>query len=159
VLETLEWLARETNVWLEVTTLLIPGENDSEAEIEQLVAWFAEHLGPDVPLHFTAFHPDFKLLDRPATPKHTLTRARALAKAAGLHHVYTGNVRDAVGQTTYCASCETAVIERETYRVTRFALDSRAACQACGAVLTGHFEPRAGNFGTRRIPVHLSSTL
>jgi pyruvate formate lyase activating enzyme len=159
VLETLEWLARETQVWLEVTTLLIPGKNDSDAEIEQLVAWFAEHLGPEVPLHFTAFHPDFKLLDRPTTPKHSLTRARELAKAAGLHHVYTGNVRDTVGQTTYCAQCSSAVIERETYRVTRFALDSNGACHACAANLAGHFEPQPGSFGTRRIPVHLSNTL
>jgi len=159
VLETLEWLARETNVWLEVTTLLIPGKNDSDAEIEQLVAWFAEHLGPEVPLHFSAFHPDFKLLDRPQTPKSTLTRARELAKAAGLHHVYTGNVRDTSGQTTYCAGCKNPLIERETYRVTRFALDPEGVCSTCGTKLPGQFEAKAGNFGTRRIPIHLSQAV
>jgi len=157
VLETLEWLKRESRVWLEVTTLLIPGKNDSDAEIERLVAWFAEHLGPDVPLHFTAFHPDFKLLDAPHTPKSTLVRARELAKAAGLHHVYTGNVRDVAGQTTYCAGCNAPLIEREIYRVTRFELDAHGACTVCGTQLPGHFEASAGQFGTRRIPLHLST--
>jgi pyruvate formate lyase activating enzyme len=159
VLETLRWLARETNVWLEVTTLLIPGKNDSDAELEQLVRWFAENVGQNVPLHFTAFHPDFKLLDRPHTPKSTLIRAREHAKAAGLFHVYTGNVRDVASQTTYCSRCNATLIERETYRITRFALDEHACCCACGLQLSGHFEPRPGNFGTRRIPVHLSSSL
>jgi pyruvate formate lyase activating enzyme len=157
VLETLEWLVRETQVWLEVTTLLIPGKNDSDAEIERLVSWFAEHLGPQVPLHFTAFHPDFKLLDAPHTPKATLTRARTLAKQAGLHYVYTGNVRDVVGQTTYCSGCNAALIERDIYRVTRFALDARGTCTVCGTQLPGRFESSAGNFGTRRIPLHLST--
>jgi pyruvate formate lyase activating enzyme len=159
VLETLEWLKRESRTWLEVTTLLIPGKNDSDAEIERLVAWFAEHLGPDVPLHFTAFHPDFKLLDAPQTPKATLVRARELAKAAGLHHVYTGNVRDVAGQTTYCAGCRAPLIEREVYRVTRFEVDANGACAVCGTRLPGHFEASAGQFGTHRIPLHLSTAL
>jgi pyruvate formate lyase activating enzyme len=159
VLETLVWLARETSVWLEVTTLLIPGKNDGDAELERLAGWFVENLGPDVPLHFTAFHPDFKLLDLPGTPKPTLTRAREHAKRAGIHHVYTGNVRDRAGQTTLCAGCGAKLIERETYSVTRFALDEAGACSACGTSLPGRFEPSAGSFGTRRVPVHLSSSI
>lgn len=156
VLETLVWLARETKVWLEVTTLLIPGKNDSDEELERLVTWFAEHLGADVPLHFTAFHPDFKLVDIVPTPKNTLVRAREHAMAAGLRYVYTGNVRDIAGQTTYCAGCRTPVIVRETYSVTRFTLDDEGCCRGCGRQLPGHFDPRPGSFGTRRIPVHLS---
>jgi pyruvate formate lyase activating enzyme len=112
-----------------------------------------------VPLHFTAFHPDFKLLDAPQTPKATLVRARELAKAAGLHHVYTGNVRDVAGQTTYCAGCRAPLIEREVYRVTRFEVDANGACAVCGTRLPGHFEASAGQFGTHRIPLHLSTAL
>jgi pyruvate formate lyase activating enzyme len=156
VLDTLSWLARETHVWLEVTTLLIPGKNDSDEELGRLAEWFAEHLGPDVPLHFTAFHPDFKLLDVPGTPKSTLVRARDRARAAGLRYVYTGNVRDAAGHTTYCPHCEAALISRDAYTVTRFVLRD-AACPHCGARIPGHFDAKAGNFGTRRIPVQLTS--
>lgn len=155
VLDTLRWLAREKRVWLEVTTLLIPGKNDSDAELARLSEWFAECLGPDVPLHFTAFHPDFKLLDLAHTPKATLQRARERAQAAGLRYVYTGNVRDNAGQTTYCSGCSAPVILRETYSVTRFTLRD-AVCPHCGTRIPGHFDANAGNFGTRRIPVRLS---
>jgi len=158
VLETLRWLKHESNVWLEITTLLIPGKNDSDAELAQLCEWLVEHVGLDTPLHFTAFHPDFKLLELAPTPKTTLVRARERARAAGLQHVYTGNVRDPAGQVTHCARCAAPLIEREAYSVTKFALDSASACSACGARLAGHFEPRAGRFGTRRIPVHVSTS-
>jgi pyruvate formate lyase activating enzyme len=155
VLDTLEWLRRETKVWLEVTTLLIPGHNDSEGEVEKLCAWIVEHLGPDVPLHFTAFHPAFKMLDVPRTPAATLRRARKQGKAAGLHHVYTGNVRDPEGQSTYCAACGQRVIGRDGYEITSYGLDAEGRCAACGARLAGHFAAEAGHWGARRVPVWL----
>src|SRR5262249_15431916 len=117
VLETLEYLRNETRVWFEITTLLIPGENDSAEELDRLTQWVAEKLGRDVPLHFTAFHPDWKMLDRPPTPPTTLTRARRIALANGLHYVYTGNVHDPSGGSTYCPQCGTCVIERDWYQL------------------------------------------
>ena len=155
VLETLEYVAKETKTWLEVTTLLIPGKNDSDDELEKLCEWFAGHLGPTVPLHFTAFHPDFKLTDVERTPSSTLRRARAHAKAAGLKHVYTGNVRDLEGSTTYCAGCGEKLIVRDGYDITDFELLD-GACKRCGEKLAGHFDAQAGHFGERRIPVRLS---
>jgi pyruvate formate lyase activating enzyme len=154
VLDTLVWLKREAKTWFEVTTLLIPGLNDSDAELEQLAAWFAAELGPEVPLHFTAFHPDFKMTDLAATPPATLRRARAIAKAAGLKHVYTGNVHDAEGQSTYCASCGAVVIERDWYRLGTWNLRG-GACGACGAKLAGHIGERPGAWGPRRLPVRV----
>ena len=158
VLDTLRWIKHESRVWLEVTTLLIPGHNDSEAEVGQLCAWFAEHLGPDTPLHFTAYHPDYKL-DAPATPASTLLRARAQARAAGLRHVYLGNLPLAGGQDTLCPGCGATVIARSTYRILDFRLDTRdghGACHACGAPLAGHFESRPGHFGPRRVPLTIA---
>jgi pyruvate formate lyase activating enzyme len=155
ILDTLVWLKRETNVWLEVTTLLIPGENDSEDEVARLSGWFVEHLGPETPLHFTAFHPDFKMTDVPPTPASTLVRARRQALAAGLKHVYTGNVRDASGQSTYCAGCGALVIEREGYWLGRYALDEKGCCKACKRPLAGRFDAVPGRWGERRMPVHL----
>ncbi len=143
VLETLEYVHNETDVWLEVTTLLIPGHNDSDAELEQMTRWFAEHLGPDVPLHFTAFHPDFKMLDVPATPRATLTRARRIAQQNGLRYVYTGNVRDVEGGTTYCAGCGEAVIVRDWYEMRRYALTDDGCCATCGYRVPGRFQPRS----------------
>jgi pyruvate formate lyase activating enzyme len=154
VLDTLAWLKRETKVWLEVTTLLIPGHNDSEAEVDKLSAWFMEQLGPETPLHFTAYHPDFKL-DAPATPPATLSRARKQALAAGLKHVYTGNVQDTAGQSTYCAACSATLIERDWYRIGGWRLrDGR--CPDCGHALAGKFDPRPGDWGARRVrlPLH-----
>jgi pyruvate formate lyase activating enzyme len=156
VLETLRWLKRETGVWLEVTTLLIPGENDSEREIDELAGWFVENLGPETPLHFSAFHPDFKLVDHPNTPPATLARARSQAIAAGLKHVYTGNTHDVAGQSTYCASCGTRVIERDWYVLGEWKLDPDGACTSCGAALAGHFEPRPGAWGARRRPLRIA---
>ncbi|HEX4351615.1 MAG TPA: AmmeMemoRadiSam system radical SAM enzyme [Polyangiales bacterium] len=156
VLDTLIWLKRETDVWLEVTTLLIPGQNDSDAEISRLSEWFVEQLGPDTPLHFSAFHPDFKLRDLPPTPPQTVLRARELAKAAGIRHVYTGNIRDVAGQASYCAGCGAVCIARDGYRVGRFDLDAVAACKRCGARLPGHFERTPGQFGSRRIPLTIA---
>ncbi len=150
VLDTLRWLKRETDVWLEVTNLVIPGHNDSEAEVEQLCAWFMENLGPDVPLHFTAFHPDFKMLDVPPTPAATLTRARRQALKAGLHHVYTGNVYDVVGQITRCVSCGQHLIKRTGYNINQWNVAEQGRCRFCGSPLAGHFADKAGSWGSRR---------
>jgi pyruvate formate lyase activating enzyme len=142
VLDTLEWLAGEGKTWVEVTNLLIPGKNDDPEETRALARWVAEHMGADVPLHLTAFHPDFRMRDVPPTPPATLRRARDIALAEGLHHVYTGNVHDAAGQTTYCPSCGAAVIERDWHAVRRIRMKG-AACAACGTRIAGRFE-RAG---------------
>jgi pyruvate formate lyase activating enzyme len=152
VLETLVYLKRETTVWLEVTTLLIPGHNDDPAEIEALSAWFIEHLGPDVPLHFTAFHPDYKMMDVAPTPRATLTRAREIALAHGLRYVYTGNLRDEAGQSTYCHGCGARLIGRDGYEITAWAVGDRG-CADCGTPVPGVFEPRPGSWGQRRMPL------
>ena len=160
VLDTLVYLRRETDVWLEVTTLLIPGENDSSAEIGSLSEWMMENLGPDVPLHFTAFHPDWKMRDRGPTSPSALTRARGIAREAGLRYVYTGNVRDLEGGRTDCHACGALLIQRDGYQITAWGLDaddSSAAvvCRRCGAPCPGIFEPRPGDWGPRRQPVRL----
>jgi pyruvate formate lyase activating enzyme len=155
VLDTLRWLRAETAVWFEVTTLLIPGHNDSESEIATLSDWFLKSLGPDVPLHFTAFHPDFKMLDVPATPPETLIRARKRALAAGLHHVYVGNVYDTENASTYCGSCQQLLIERNWYELGAWNLDRQGRCKSCGATLAGHFNATPGSWGRRRLPVSI----
>ena len=154
VLETLKWIRHKSDTWLEVTTLLIPGHNDSDHELSRLAAWFAANLGPDVPLHFTAFHPDFKMTDLPATPPETLRRARAIARAAGLRYVYVGNVHDEDGQTTFCARCARPLIGRDWYALTHFALKD-GACAHCGHPLPGRFgaAPVALRSGFRRLRV------
>jgi len=157
VLETLEWLVKEAGVWTEITTLLIPGQNDSEAEVAALSEWIAAHLGPDVPLHFSAFHPAFKLLDVPPTPPATLSRARRQAMGAGLRYVYTGNVHDLAGDTTLCPRCGAAVIERDWYELLAWRLDARGCCAGCGASIPGRFDAAPGRFGRHRVPVHLGS--
>jgi pyruvate formate lyase activating enzyme len=154
VKETLRWLARESKVWLEVTTLLIPGMNDSEAEITKLCAWFADALGPGVPLHFTAFHPDFKLTEVPATPPETLTRARRIAMEHGLRFVYTGNVHDPEGGTTYCSGCGKAVLVRDWYEILACALRD-GACDACGTAIPGVWDGAPGTWGSRRARVRI----
>ena len=153
VLDTLEYLVHETSVWVEVTTLIVPGHNDSDAELHRMTEWFADRLGPDVPLHFSAFHPDFRMLDTPATPKSTLVRARDIALSKGLHHVYTGNVHDAAGDTTFCPGCHIAVIERDWYEIERYGLDDAGHCRQCGTRIAGVFDGPAGTWGRRRQPV------
>ena len=155
VLETLRYIKHETNVWLEITTLLIPGMNDSEVELEALTQWVAEQLGPDVPLHFTAFHPDYKLRDRSHTPSATLKKARSIAQKNGLRYAYTGNVHDPVGGSTYCHNCERLLIGRDWYVLSTWALNHEGGCSHCGARLSGEFEARPGSWGARRIPVRL----
>jgi pyruvate formate lyase activating enzyme len=155
VLETLEYLRRETQVWFEITTLLIPGENDSEEEVHAMAAWIAKKLGPDVPVHFTAFHPDWKMLDRPSTPPPTLTRARRIAHEHGLRHVYTGNVHDPAGGTTLCHACGAVLIARDWYEMKTWHLTDDGCCRACGARCAGVFDGPPGTWGARRQPVRL----
>ena len=153
VLETLEYLKHETNVWFEITTLLIPGENDLTAEIEAESGWVMDRLGPDVPLHFTAFHPDWKMRDVPPTPPETLKRARKIAMNAGIHYVYTGNVHDPAGQATYCYACGAVLIGRDWYDMTAWNLSAGGRCGNCGARCYGVFESQAGRWGRRRKPL------
>jgi len=155
VLDTLKYLRRETDVWFEVTTLLIPGENDSEAEIDLASDWFAANLGPDVPWHFTAFHPDYKMLDKPRTPPPTLTRARAIARSKGLRYVYTGNVHDRTGSSTWCPDCGGLLIERDWYSLGAWHLNGNC-CALCGCEIAGCFDEKPGNWGARRVPVRMS---
>lgn len=155
VKETLVYLAQETRTWFEVTTLLIPGHNDSDREIAAQCEWMVEHLGPAVPLHFSAFHPDHRMMDVPRTPLSTLVRARQLAREAGLVHVYTGNVHHEEGDTTSCSGCGAILIVRDWYRVLRYELDPLGRCRNCGQALPGRFQRAAGDFGRRRLRVHL----
>ena len=155
VKDSLRYLVRETRVWTEITTLLIPGANDGDDEIDALSRWVAEELGLEVPLHFTAFHPDYKLTDRPPTPPRTLTRARDIALGNGLKHVYTGNVRDREGGSTFCAGCGALLIEREGYDLGDWRLDTNGRCASCGHPLAGLLEPRPGSWGSRRRPVRI----
>jgi len=155
VLDTLEYLHRETKVWLEVTSLLIPGENDDERQLHWAADWFAEHLGPDVPWHFTAFHPDFKMLDKLPTPPATLEKARAIALSKGMRYVYTGNVHNRVGSSTWCPLCQHLVIERDWYELGAWNLKT-GCCRYCGSVIPGRFEERPGTWDARRMVVRLS---
>ncbi|RMG32976.1 MAG: AmmeMemoRadiSam system radical SAM enzyme [Planctomycetota bacterium] len=157
VLDTLKYLKHETDVWFEITTLLIPGENDSDEEIDAMTRWVVENLGPDVPHHFTAFHPDFRMLDKPPTPPETLKRARRIAMQNGLRYVYTGNVYDPEGQTTYCHVCGQVLIGRVNYDITAWNLSPDGCCTRCGTRCAGVFEPQPGNWGSRRLPVRLSA--
>ena len=159
VLDTLRYLKDETGVWFEITDLLIPGENDSEAEIDAMSGWIYEHLGADVPLHFTAFHPEWKMTDKPRTPLSSLKMARETALKNGLHHVYTGNVHDYAGASTYCPRCGETLLGRDWYLLSDWGLDVRdgqAVCHACGAAISGVFEGRPGEWGARRQPVHVA---
>ncbi len=138
VLETLEFVARETDAWLEVTTLLIPGVNDSDREIAEQSAWMVEHLGEQTPLHLTAFHPDYKMREASPTPASVLHRAREVAISSGLRNVYTGNIRDPRGSSTYCSHCDALLIERRGYSVTASGV-SKWRCVDCGAKVPGVF--------------------
>ena len=156
VLDTLVYLKRETNVWIELTTLLIPGENDSDEELDGMTKWVVEELGPDVPMHFTAFHPDWKMLDHPPTPPQTLSRARAIALRNGVHYAYTGNVHDAQGGSTYCPNCGTRVIQRDWYELGEWNLDAKGCCAKCHTRIAGVFDERPGTWGARRVPVRMA---
>jgi pyruvate formate lyase activating enzyme len=155
VLDTLKYLKHQTKVWFEITTLLIPGHNDSDEEIDAMTRWGVANLGTDVPWHFTAFHPDWKMLDVPPTPPSTLTRARQIAMRNGVRYAYTGNVHDEHGQSTYCHHCGTRLIGRDWYEITAWQLDEHGRCRKCGTPCAGVFEARAGDWGSRRQPVRL----
>jgi pyruvate formate lyase activating enzyme len=155
VLDTLKYLRHETSVWFEITTLLIPTLNDSDEELYQLSKWVAAELGPDVPLHFTAFHPDYKLNDLPGTPPSTLARARDIALGEGLRYVYTGNVHDTQGGTTFCSGCKTAMIVRDWHRILLYRVSPDGRCLDCGTALPGRFEKFEKAFGSRRIPIRI----
>ena len=156
VLETLQYLKHETGVWVEITTLLIPGENDSEQELEALTQWVVEHLGPDVPLHFSAFHPDWKMRDKPHTPTRTLLLARQIALKNGAHYAYVGNVHDKAADSTYCHHCGELLIGRDWYELSEWNLDAHGACRHCGVVCAGIFEASPGTWGARRQPVSMA---
>ncbi|HEY4594799.1 MAG TPA: AmmeMemoRadiSam system radical SAM enzyme [Thermoanaerobaculia bacterium] len=155
VLDTLKYLKHETDVWLEITTLLIPGENDSDAELDRMTQWVAAELGVDVPVHFTAFHPDYKMLDKPRTPASTLTRARRIALANGLRYAYTGNVHDEDGGSTACHVCGERLIGRDWFELTAWNLTPDGACASCGTPCAGRFQAAPGTWGSRRLPVRL----
>ncbi len=157
VLDTIRYVARETPVWLELTTLLIPGHNDSDAEIGALAEWVAKEAGPEVPLHFSAFHPSHHMMDVPRTPAATLRRARRIALDAGLLHVYTGNVHDPAGEITRCAGCGEALIRRDWYRLLDYRLTPSGCCPTCGRRLAGVFGSAPGTFGAQRVPARLAS--
>jgi pyruvate formate lyase activating enzyme len=156
VLDTLEYLVHDTDVWVEITNLLIPGKNDSATELDEMTRWIVEHLGRDVPLHFSAFHPDFKMLDVAPTPPSTLTRAREIALANGVRHAYTGNVHDPDGGSTRCASCGEVVIERDWYVLGAYRLTDDGRCRSCDAPLAGRFDGPAEHWGAQRVPVRLA---
>ncbi|OHC71481.1 MAG: AmmeMemoRadiSam system radical SAM enzyme [Rhodocyclales bacterium RIFCSPLOWO2_02_FULL_63_24] len=155
VLDILAMIHHETDCWLELTTLLIPGKNDAEDELKALSAWVAKELGADVPLHFTAFHPDWKLDTIPPTPLTTLANARRIALDAGLHYVYTGNVHDKAGDSTYCPGCGKAVVVRDWYRILDYRIDAGGHCGHCGAAIAGRYGEFGQAFGPQRIPVRL----
>jgi len=155
VLETIEWAVKDCGVWVELTTLVVPGHNDSDAELARMATWVTEHLGADVPWHFSAFHPDWKMRDVPPTPPATLGRARQIAMDHGVHFAYTGNVHDAAGDTTYCTGCGAPVVERDWYEILSYSLDAHGACASCGTRLAGVFATSPGDWGRRRQPVTL----
>lgn len=155
VLETLEYLKHETDVWFELTTLLIPGENDNEQEIEAMSQWVVEHLGPDVPMHFSVFHPDWKMLDKPMTPEQSVRRARQIALANGVHYAYVGNMHDPQADSTRCHHCGALLIGRDWYQLSEWRLDANGCCPDCGSLCSGVFEPRPGDWGPKRVRVNM----
>lgn len=156
VLDTIEYIHNETDVWMELTTLIIPGYNDSEKELNEMTRWVVEKVGPNVPMHFTAFHPDYKMMDVPSTPIASLKRAREIAMKNGVRYAYTGNVHDNEGESTYCHSCGTRLIERDWYVLSEWNLDAKGCCTKCGTPCAGVFESGHGHWGSKRQPVRLS---
>jgi len=155
VLDTLVYLRQETDVWVELTTLLIPGQNDSDEELNRMCEWVRRELGPETPLHFSAFHPDYKMQNIPSTPVATLTRARRIALDQGLRYAYTGNVHDKSGASTYCHHCGQILIGRDWYVLSDWNLDEHGCCSKCGTRCAGYFATQAGDWGAKRLPVRL----
>jgi len=154
ILETLKWLKHESDVWFEITNLIIPSLNDSPDELRQMCDWILESVGPDVPVHFSAFHPDFRMIDKPRTPAETLFRAHEIAGQCGLNYAYVGNIDHAARQTTWCPKCRAKVIERRVYEVTHWALKD-SCCTTCGTRIPGHFDDQPGHWGSRRQPIRI----
>jgi pyruvate formate lyase activating enzyme len=157
VLDTLRYLKHETEVWFEITTLLIPGENDDPEELRAMAVWLMRELGPDVPWHFSAFHPDFKMLGKPRTPTGTLLMARDIAMAAGMRYVYVGNVHHEAADSTWCTGCGAKLIGRDWYVLKEWQLGPGGLCSSCGEQLAGVFEDQSGTWGARRQPVQMAS--
>ena len=155
VLDTLVYLKKETDVWFEITNLVIPSVNDSEKEFHEMSEWIAQNLGPDVPLHFTAFHPDYRMLDKPNTPFATLRKARDIALSKGLRYIYTGNVHDSTGSSTCCPDCRKLLIERDWFELGEYNLKNKNECRFCGAKIAGHFDEKPGHWGAKRVPVRM----
>ncbi len=154
VLDTLRYLKHETDVWFELTNLVIPGANDSQDEIKRMCDWIVKTLGPDVPIHFSAFHPDFRMMDRPATPHQTLLDAYLIAKSHGINHVYVGNVHDPKHASTYCPGCGEMLIERDWYEIRKVELVGDS-CKACQGKLAGRFQSSVGTWGRKRLPIDM----
>jgi pyruvate formate lyase activating enzyme len=155
VLDTLKYIKHETDCWLETTTLIIPGENDSEKELTEMCEWVVENLGPDMPMHFSAFHPDFKMMDVPSTPPSTLTMARDIAMKAGVRYAYVGNVHNRDADSTWCHQCGELLIERDWYELGKWNLNAEGCCKSCGTKVAGVFESKPGNWGAKRLPVRM----
>ncbi len=155
VLETLQYIKHETSVWLELTTLIIPGENDSETELEAMTQWVVEHLGPDVPMHFSAFHPDWKMQDKPATPLDSLLQARNIAIKNGVHYAYVGNVHDKAADSTYCHHCGELLIGRDWYQLSEWNLNADGTCTNCATPCSGYFDESPGQWGARRCAIKI----
>jgi pyruvate formate lyase activating enzyme len=156
VLETLKYLKHQTDVWFELTTLIIPGKNDSKAEIHEMTNWVVNELGTDVPMHFTAFHPDFKMTDIGPTPADTLMRARDIAMRGGVEYVYVGNVTDKNSNSTWCPNCRHLLIERRSYQLGAWGITPEGTCEKCAHPIPGVFEAKSGNWGAQRMPVRMS---
>jgi pyruvate formate lyase activating enzyme len=156
VLDTIAYVYHETDTWLELTTLMIPGKNDSDEEVRAMCRWVVENLGPDVPMHFTAFHPDWKMRDCPPTPPETLSRARLAALESGVRYAYTGNVHDRRGNSTWCHACGGLLIERSWHELGQWRLTRQGDCPDCGAALAGVFEGKPGDWGSRRQPLRFT---
>ena len=156
ILDTLKYIKHETDCWLETTTLIIPGENDSEKELTEMCEWVVENLGPDVPMHFSAFHPDFKMMNIPSTPLSTLTMARDIAMKAGVRYAYVGNVHNKDADSTWCYKCGELLIERDWYELGKWNLNAEGCCRSCGTRVAGVFEATPGNWGAKRLPVKMS---
>jgi pyruvate formate lyase activating enzyme len=156
VLETLLYLKHETDVWIELTTLIIPGENDSDNELESMTQWVVENLGPDVPMHFTAFHPDWKMTDKPCTPVSSLLNARDIARKNGVHYAYVGNVHNKAAESTYCRQCGEILIGRDWYQLSDWNLDETGRCAFCGTPCDGVFRGAPGDWGGKRYAVRMA---
>jgi len=155
ILSTLEYLKHETEVWFEITTLIIPGENDTERELNEECEWIAQNLGSDVPLHFSAFHPDWKMLDRTPTPQSTLFKARKIAQKHGLRYVYLGNIHSLSGSSTYCHQCGETLIGRDWYELSSWNLTPEGQCKKCGTECAGVFDGPPGTWGRKRQQCHI----